>query len=220
MILQMGVEPYPLIFGFGAGLILGSFVNTVIDRLPEGLSLVRPRSHCPGCKRPLAWWELVPVLSFIFLKGRCRSCGRPVGFRIPLVELAVGLLGALIGAGLGLTWAGAVLLSAVSGLVALGIIDLERGLLPDAITWPLLAGGLAWSWAGGPGLKWSALGALLCGGSVWLVGAGLPPDQRASGGWAGETPNWLRPWGPGWAWRRDFWPWSSAPEEAPCTAWP
>ena len=158
--------------GLAAGLILGSFVNTVADRLPLGRSLVKPRSHCPGCRRTLAWWELVPVLSFIVLRGRCRSCGRPVGYRTPLVELAVGMLGALIGLRLGPTASGLVLLLLVCGLVALGLIDLEHGLLPDSITWPLLAGGVAWSWAVGPGWKWSLLGLVACGGGVWLVGLG------------------------------------------------
>ncbi len=172
MVFQIATGPQACLVGFAAGLILGSFANTVADRLPAGASLVRPRSHCPGCQRVLAWWELIPLLSFVLLRGRCRSCGRPVGFRTPLVELTIGVLGGLIALRLDLTPAGLVLLLLVAGLVVLGVIDLEQGLLPDSLTWPLLAGGLAWSWAVGPGWGWSALGLAICGGGVWLVGLG------------------------------------------------
>ncbi len=170
MVSRIVIDPFALSAGLAAGLILGSFVNTVADRLPSGGSLIRPRSHCPGCERTLAPWELIPVLSFILLRGRCRTCGRPVGWRTPSVELAAGLLGALVTLKLGLTISAAGLGILVLGLLALGIIDLEKGLLPDTLTWPLMAGGLAWSWAGGPGLGWSALGLVVCGGMVWSVG--------------------------------------------------
>ena len=196
----VGAEWWLLLTGFGAGLIIGSFVNTVADRLPQGESLVRPRSHCPGCNRTLSWWELIPVASYLWLGGSCRTCGRPLGPRTPAVELAVGLLGGLAALKLGPTPAGAVLLLLVSALTALGVIDLERGLLPDKLTWPLLAGGLAWSWAQGPGLSWSALGAVVCGGLVWLIGAayllirkrpglggGDPKLAAALGAWLGPS---------------------------------
>ena len=172
MVFQIAAGSQACLVGFAAGLILGSFANTVADRLPAGASLVRPRSHCPGCRRVLAWWELIPLLSFVLLRGRCRSCGRPVGFRTPLVELTIGVLGGLIALRLDLTPAGLVLLLLVAGLAVLGVIDLEQGLLPDSLTWPLLAGGLAWSWAVGPGWRWSVLGLAICGGGVWLVGLG------------------------------------------------
>jgi len=184
--------------GFLLGSILGSFVNTIADRVPGDLSLVRPGSHCPECERTLSWWELVPVLSYIILRGRCRTCGVPIVPRVPLVELFLGLLGAVIAIRLGPTPEAAILLALVCTLTSLGIIDLETGLLPDRITYPLLAAGLIWSWTMGPGLFRSALGVLICGGLVWLValaylrlrgspglGGGDPKLAAALGAWLG-----------------------------------
>lgn len=74
------------------GLVLGSFYNVVGLRIPEGQSIVRPRSHCPRCKRTLSTLDLVPVLSFVFLKGACRGCGSKISPFYPIMELATGLL--------------------------------------------------------------------------------------------------------------------------------
>lgn len=195
-----GAGVWLAVTGIASGLILGSFVNTLADRLPRGQSLVRPRSHCPACQRTLSWWELIPVLGYLLLRGRCRSCGQSLSPRLPLVELGLGIGGGLIALKLGPTPAGGVLLLLVSVLTALGLIDLERGMLPDKLTWPLLAGGLAWSWSQGPGLSWSALGVVVCGGLVWLTGAGYlllrkrpglgggdPKLAAALGAWLGPS---------------------------------
>ncbi len=72
------------------GLAIGSFVNVVISRTPKGESLVRPRSYCPSCRRQLAWWENVPVASYLLLSGRCRTCRTPIGRRHLAVEVASG----------------------------------------------------------------------------------------------------------------------------------
>jgi len=81
----------PLIFG----LVIGSFLNVVIVRLPEGRSIWRPRSSCPGCGTPIAWYDNIPLLSFALLRGSCRRCGRAIALRYPLVEAATGALFAL-----------------------------------------------------------------------------------------------------------------------------
>jgi leader peptidase (prepilin peptidase)/N-methyltransferase len=73
------------------GLFVGSFLNVVIYRAPRGLSVAAPRSFCPACERQLSWWENVPVVSWIALRGRCRTCHQPISIRYPLVELATGL---------------------------------------------------------------------------------------------------------------------------------
>ena len=83
------------IFAGLLGLAFGSFLNVCLSRWPEGESIVQPRSHCRSCGRTLAWWENVPLLSWIALRGRCRSCGAWIGWRYPLVELAVGALWAV-----------------------------------------------------------------------------------------------------------------------------
>ena len=79
----------------GLGLLLGSFLNVVAYRLPRGESLVAPGSHCPGCDTPIKLYDNVPALSWLALRGRCRSCARSIAWRYPLVELATALLMAL-----------------------------------------------------------------------------------------------------------------------------
>jgi leader peptidase (prepilin peptidase) / N-methyltransferase len=78
------------------GLVVGSFLNVVVYRVPLGLSVSKPRSFCPDCRRQLAWWENVPLLSWIVLRGRCRVCGLSISLRYPAVELATGLVFALV----------------------------------------------------------------------------------------------------------------------------
>jgi leader peptidase (prepilin peptidase)/N-methyltransferase len=74
------------------GLVIGSFLNVVVYRLPRGLSLVRPGSFCPSCGASVRWFDNVPVVSWLVLRGRCRRCHRPISLRYPLVELATGLI--------------------------------------------------------------------------------------------------------------------------------
>src|SRR5215469_2327334 len=74
------------------GLLVGSFLNVCIYRLPRDLSVVRPRSYCPACKHPVAWYDNVPLLSFVILGGRCRRCKSAIALRYPLVELLTGVL--------------------------------------------------------------------------------------------------------------------------------
>ncbi len=118
------------------GLVVGSFLNVVIHRLPlEGESVLRPlRSRCPSCRRQLTAWENVPVLSWVFLRGRCRSCGWRIPLRYPLVELLTGFLWGLAGAlapslEIGVIWA-----VVLSGLVVSSAVDLDRFEIPDQIS--------------------------------------------------------------------------------------
>jgi leader peptidase (prepilin peptidase)/N-methyltransferase len=131
------------------GLVLGSFLNVVIHRLPRGMSLVRPRSHCPRCGATVAWHDNLPVVSFLALGGRCRCCRARISVRYPLVELGTAaLLGASVSRfGLSVSGAEAVLL--VLLLLPLALIDLEHHLLPDWLTLPGVALGLLFSLAGG-----------------------------------------------------------------------
>jgi leader peptidase (prepilin peptidase)/N-methyltransferase len=131
------------------GLVFGSFLNVVVHRLPRGMSLVRPGSHCPACGAPIRWFDNVPVLSFLLLRGRCRACGAPISFRYPLVELASGCLAAAVVARFGLTSQGVEAMLLVMLLLPLGFIDLEHHLLPDVLTLPGIVLGLAGSLVGG-----------------------------------------------------------------------
>ena len=150
------------------GLIVGSFLNVVIYRLPlmmerewreqarqllgqpseaepsqTPINLISPRSHCPACQSPVAAWHNVPVLSYLLLKGRCAACGVTISPRYPLIELLTGLLSATIIWQFGPTFAGLSALVLCWALIAASAIDLDHQLLPDSITQPLLWLGLA-----------------------------------------------------------------------------
>jgi leader peptidase (prepilin peptidase) / N-methyltransferase len=116
------------------GLILGSFLNVVSYRLPRGESLARPASRCPGCDTPIKPYDNVPVLSWLLLRGRCRSCGEPIAWRYPLVELATAVLLALTVVVVGPhedVWLG---LAFVLLLVPVTVIDIDLRIIPNRLT--------------------------------------------------------------------------------------
>jgi leader peptidase (prepilin peptidase)/N-methyltransferase len=141
--------------------IVGSFLGVVVRRLPDGLPIARARSRCEGCGAGLKPRDLVPLLSWLIAKGRCRSCGRPIGWFYPGIELAalaVAVIAVLVDGG------AAAWLDCLLGwwLLTLGWIDLRRWLLPDALTLPLVVAGLAAAAAFDPEqLTGRALGAAL-----------------------------------------------------------
>ncbi|HUA92129.1 MAG TPA: prepilin peptidase [Terracidiphilus sp.] len=143
-----------------SGLAFGSFLNVCITRWPQGESIVRPRSRCRNCERTLTWWENIPLVSWLTLHGRCRTCGAWIGWRYPIVELAIGGLWALI------AWRfldlsrfaalsqPALIREAVTAvafalfcwlLVALAVLDAEHLWLPDWLTWPGILAGFLFS---------------------------------------------------------------------------
>lgn len=130
----------PLAFLFG--LVFGSFLNVCITRLPLGESIVRPRSHCRDCDHQLAWWENLPVISWVLLRGRCAGCKAPIAWRYPLVELSLALLWAASVEHFGLSLEA--LYSAVFCFMLLGLFctDAETMLLPDWLTFPGILLGL------------------------------------------------------------------------------
>jgi len=175
------------------GLLVGSFLNVVIHRLPRmlerrwavecaelagrdpgpapSLDLVRPRSRCPHCGHAIRWYENIPVLSYLALRGRCSACGKGIGARYPLVELATAGLFAYCGCKFGLSPAALVWSGFAAALVALALIDWDTQLLPDDITLPLVWAGLiaaAFRWTGLPLAQalWGAVAGYL---SLWLV---------------------------------------------------
>lgn len=159
------------VFAFAFGAVVGSFLNVVIARVPKGESVVTPRSRCPGCERPIRWYENVPILSWLLLRGRCAGCKEAISLRYPLVELAGGLLALASLRQFGLTpWAVAAFVF-LAALLALTYIDLDHWLLPRVITIPFIALGLGVSWLpGGPGPISSLLGALAGFASFVLLG--------------------------------------------------
>jgi leader peptidase (prepilin peptidase)/N-methyltransferase len=118
------------------GLLIGSFLNVVIHRVPLGESVVRPRSRCPQCGAELKERDNVPVVSWLLLRGRCRSCQAPISVRYPLVELGTGLLFAAVAWWCGLSWQLPAFLYLAAIGVALSAIDLDVRRLPDAIVLP------------------------------------------------------------------------------------
>jgi len=130
-------------WSLAVGLCVGSFLNVVIARLPEGRSIVRPGSACPRCGAPVRWFDNIPVLSYLWLRGRCRSCGAGISLRYPVVELLTGLLTMAIARQFGPGLWSLACLALVALLVAATWIDLDHWIIPYEITWPGLALGLA-----------------------------------------------------------------------------
>ncbi|HWG99271.1 MAG TPA: prepilin peptidase, partial [Pilimelia sp.] len=118
------------------GLVVGSFLNVVIHRVPRAESLLRPGSHCPRCRAAVAARHNVPVLGWLVLRGRCAACRAPISPRYPLVELATAALFVAVTAHLGLDWALPAYLYLAAVAVALAMIDLDVQRLPNAIVLP------------------------------------------------------------------------------------
>jgi leader peptidase (prepilin peptidase) / N-methyltransferase len=116
------------------GLLIGSFLNVCIYRWPRDLSVVRPRSHCVDCGKTIAWYDNIPILSWLALKARCRHCGRRISWRYPVVELLTGLLFFYFVRELGLTLAALKMCVFSAILVALAFCDLAERILPDEFT--------------------------------------------------------------------------------------
>ena len=154
------------------GLCAGSFLNVCVARWPDGESVVKPRSRCPGCDARLRWFEIVPVLSYLLLKGRCAHCGDRLSAEYPLVEVAV----ALIWAGMASRWG--VHPEAVRGslfftiLLGIALTDARKYIIPDELSLGGAMLGLAMApLAGGPSLVDALLGAAVGFGTLWVIAA-------------------------------------------------
>ena len=178
------------------GAMIGSFLNVVIHRLPLEQSIVFPNSTCPKCRKPIKPYDNIPILSFLALRGRCRSCGARISPRYPAVEALTAALFAAVTWHDGLSFALAFDLAFTASLIALVFIDAEHMILPNAITYPgiifALATRLAVPYLAGPShfeelphlisilparlplgavsLIGALIGALAGGGSLWLMG--------------------------------------------------
>jgi len=121
-------------FALVFGLVIGSFLNVVILRLPQGLSINRPRSHCPQCNKLIPWYDNVPVLSYLILRGHCRRCGKTISARYPSIEILSGVVSVLLyfKFGIGVEWG--IYFGFSSALIVLAFIDLDHRILPDPIT--------------------------------------------------------------------------------------
>jgi leader peptidase (prepilin peptidase)/N-methyltransferase len=182
--------PWPAAILFVLGLLVGSFLNVVIARVPEGQSIVRPGSRCPRCGHVLAWFENVPLLSWLVLRARCRGCRAPISARYPAVELLTGCLFLACWWRFGMAWSLLRGLLLVGFLVPLTFIDLEHWLLPFELTLSGLAVGLLSSvLLGMEALRDSALGAAAGFLLFWALEALVRVLLRKEGLGAGDK--WL-----------------------------
>ncbi len=154
------------------GLVFGSFFNVCIYRIPQGKSIAWPASFCPHCKTHIRWYDNIPVLSYLFLLGKCRHCKKPISLQYPLVELLTAVLTVAFVYRYGLTvWTFGVLL-AVYFLIILSVIDLQLMIIPDRFSLGLIVLGLAFAWCNPnfSGAWWQKELWSLCGAGVGLVG--------------------------------------------------
>lgn len=164
---------------FVVGAVVGSFLNVCIYRLPREQSIVRPRSRCPQCEHPIAWYDNVPILSYAALGGRCRHCRGRIHWRYPVIEAASGFLTVIVLQHFGMGPAGFVYLAFVWALLVASVIDLDFQIIPDEIS----LGGLVIGVIVSPlipqlhdtthalvALKRSLLGALVGGGVLYATG--------------------------------------------------
>jgi len=156
-----------VVFVFGA--TIGSFLNVCIVRLPEERSIVRPRSHCPSCGHEIAWYDNVPVLSYVLLRGRCRGCGTRISPLYPTVELLTGALAVALWTRLGTTLAFAGYFVFAAALVTITFIDLDHQIIPDVISLPGIVVGLAVSFVSPLVTPLGAVLGVVAGGGVLLA---------------------------------------------------
>ena len=157
-------------FAFILGLLWGSFANVVIYRLPEKLSVVTPRSRCPKCMTPIAWFDNVPVLSWLILGGRCRACKTRISIRYPLVELLTGIVFAAIFYKYEYQWVTLEYLVFAWSLIVVSMIDLDHMILPDVFTLSGIVIGLVGA-AINPERSFAdaLIGVLAGGGFLWAI---------------------------------------------------
>ena len=165
------VEDMLSIFVALFGAMVGSFLNVAIVRLPkEGGSVVFPASHCPACKKPIAWYDNIPLLSFLLLRGRCRQCQAPISWRYPLVEAAMALMSLALYQHFGLSLLFPIYFLFCAALIAVICIDFQHQIIPDVISLPGIVVGFGLSFVN-PFVTWqdAGLGILFGGGSFYLV---------------------------------------------------
>lgn len=157
--------------GFIFGLMVGSFANVCISRLPKKQSVVFPASHCPKCNKPIHVTDNIPLISYILLKGQCRNCQQKISIIYPAIELLTGLLMAAVFYRFGFSIECLIYAIVVPALVIITVIDIEHQIIPDVITLPgIIFGLIAGSYMHG---MWdSFLGLLLGGGMFWLLAEG------------------------------------------------
>ena len=152
------------------GAMIGSFLYVFICRLPKEESIITPGSHCPQCSKPIRWYDNIPLVSFLLLRGKCRNCHRSISVQYPLVEGITALLSLLLFIRFGPSLNYVIYFAFVAALVVITVIDLHHQIIPDMISLPGIGVGLLASWIlPGTSVVKALLGLLLGGGSLFLV---------------------------------------------------
>jgi leader peptidase (prepilin peptidase)/N-methyltransferase len=169
------------------GMALGSFLNVCIYRLPRSLSVVAPRSMCPSCGSNIAFYDNIPVISYLLLRGQCRNCGAKISFRYAAVELLSGLFAVAVYARYGLSPEGFFLYGLTAALLVVTFIDLDHQIIPDVITYPgIVIGFLMALIIGHISVMDSLIGIALGGGSLLLVAWGYHALTKREGMGGGD----------------------------------
>ncbi|RMF09554.1 MAG: prepilin peptidase [Candidatus Neomarinimicrobiota bacterium] len=167
------MSPDPFLVGSAGvlGLIIGSFLNVVILRLPAGESIVSPPSHCPHCGTAIRWWQNIPVLSYLVLRGKCARCGAPISWQYPLVEAGTGLLFGWTAFFYGLSWNTISTWLLIAYLIPIALIDYRHFLIFDVLSLSGIVLGLGLSLLPGASLPLpgAALGGLIGGGALYAI---------------------------------------------------
>jgi leader peptidase (prepilin peptidase)/N-methyltransferase len=182
-LLEVLLSPWAGVLAFVWGTLWGSFANVVIHRVPQGLSVLRPRSRCPACEAPIAGYDNIPVVSYLVLRGRCRKCGAPFSPRYLMVELLAGVLSFALymklvhvplvaGGGVGLA-AWLVWLAFGLALLVVAYVDLDYWIIPDVVVLPMAALGVVLAFAWPQGLGVSGLESLAAAGLGYGMFAGI-----------------------------------------------
>lgn len=202
-----------VIVGLSFGLVVGSFLNVVIHRLPLEESVVHPPSRCPACQARIRPWDNIPILSYVLLGAACRHCGEHISLRYPAVELLTGIVFAMIAFRFGFTLETLIFCAFAAAMIVAGLVDLDHQIIPDEISLGGLVVGLIavplWMVHGGESIAaafhHSFLGALLGGGMLWIVGFLHARVSVATGRkfehWPGEGEEIPRPGD------ADYWMW-------------
>lgn len=156
-------------FFFILGLIIGSFLNVCIYRIPHNISIIKGRSFCPICKNKIKFYDNIPIISYILLKGKCRYCGAPISIQYPVVELIIGIFSLALFIKYSLSYKYIFYFIFVSSLTVLSVIDISHQIIPDVITIPGMILGILYSVLDELGLFRAILGLLLGGGLLLLI---------------------------------------------------
>jgi leader peptidase (prepilin peptidase)/N-methyltransferase len=154
---------------FFVGLCIGSFLNVCIYRIPLGQSIVRPASACPQCRAAIAWYDNIPLVSYIILRGRCRGCKMRISIRYPLVELLCGLFAMITWMRFGFNATSLVYFLFIAALLVITFIDIDHRIIPDIITLPGIPAGFLLSFIL-PQITWrESLIGIVAGGGILLA---------------------------------------------------